>query len=446
MSHIPEDILNHIYSHLQVSGEVGKHEDDYEKLATLASICLCSKTYHRIALPHLYVELDTRANRDHPKPFLEHGGALNRYLRTVVERPAYRSFLQRLRVGWFRAAEDVFADDSSIFDPDPETLRQQLSVTKDLKASEPFMFRERLEEGLSTGLQDAKLALLLCLCPEITFLQIACVNAMESTLLMSVVGHAAVLANPSGNVPLQKVKEVNVRSVDGYDMALMSEAWPMLRLPSLTTLRARGMDPNGFERGPHSRLFGLKHVYFDDIPFDGDEVLDAFLSQCRSLETLAISYCAHHMADLSASVSQIGALLNRKAKLLRRLTLYIHEAGRESEGEHQVEHLRNLDQLEELIISWNNLSGDVKHLADAKWLQSKLPVSLRTLRILNAQVSRDIESDQETKQSPDLARLLGLSAGQHPVMVMQADSNYWFASLGHDKVITMERTRTAERL
>ena len=410
---IPEEVLTTIVSCLAVPNGPLIAEDPYRRPdikryplgwngqpLTLSQLCLTSKKLRRIAEPVLY--------RTFPSIYL---GKLRWFLRSIIARPYLATFVEEVCFEDFDTRAHYEDSDRDPM-PMPEEFgcffkqaMMSLQPPSDLATEWASVFDE--------GIEDAEVALLVSLCPNLGMIDFTLPWVLEDSILYKVVMQRCLAISAGSLQPasligqrLSRLREVNIR---GFDCNCFSsdDFFCFMRLPTLDTFRLPYyLDCN--RPGPMQMSHSIKHISFVDCWLSSSN-LCAQLRTWPNLESLELHWAEGHpyrsQEDIRVQTldfTAIGECLRLNNTQLKRLKIdpvEPHNIGmRRFHG--KLGSLVELDKLRNLAIPDTEIFG-IGGLAT----DDALPHSLTELNILptfwnpdgpNDCKNYEIESLQET--------------------------------------------------
>ncbi|KAK4957501.1 hypothetical protein LTR10_005466 [Elasticomyces elasticus] len=367
MSTLPEELLQHVFSHLHLSGEPRARNEDRIRLSTLASISLANRTCYRVVKPHMYHTLiledyyHTTRRRD--------------FLRTLVQNPDTGSLVQLFYAGSWSVEAD-YENTTWQPEPVPDDLKREALVALD-GAELPTSLRDHLRLALARGIEDAEIALLLLLISNLRLLDISASFHAKDSLAMSVIQHR----------PLQHLSEVKVSHSDTEGSSSMDGSVALLQLPALNTFRGRMIDCNSESSALLAPIRStLKRAFFTMSLLDAVG-LQRLLVACPDLETLSVHWGSATVGISSIEYALFGQALRDHGKRLKNLHLKPEDAevfDDSLDSDPPLGSLKELAVLRLLNVTHHALCGTTGTAPG--YLAQTLPYSLRTLRIADAQV------------------------------------------------------------
>ncbi|KAK6436617.1 hypothetical protein LTR95_007187 [Oleoguttula sp. CCFEE 5521] len=375
MAQLPEELILLICVHLRPAD--GKRMTRVLTTRTLLSLCLTSRDWYRVARPQLYQMLDFEDRRI---------SSFRPAVRTLHEHPQFRGAVHELRVKSWKKDHDietVLLSEAPLLD---DALHVPLdSLTLGLSDDDEL----KLRHGIRSGLEDADLALLLYLCPEIEVMSFVSSWESREFLVYTAFRHAStdplLAASPDWDVvprPLQHVREVAVTCRDTYERTEIDEIGPILRSPSLVTLKGNRLCVHGAHVPIIAVTTTLKHLILDITCADIGGI-GCVLSTCQSLETLSLRW-----GDESAFASAA-----REGRNLKHLRV---ERSEIAEIPIWPADLLSLPDLESLSLPAGGSFGAEMEESDKYHLLENLPTTLRTLELTGSDESLCDHVDYDT--------------------------------------------------
>ncbi|KAF2768051.1 hypothetical protein EJ03DRAFT_135716 [Teratosphaeria nubilosa] len=377
MADLPEELLQHICFCLR--GRRPHLPSPYSahllhkniNLTTLASFSLASKACNRAARASLHYTLDIREARS---------SRLRPFLSTIIQHPDAVALLHELYTDGIQTERDLERGHAKPSALPAGFLASCKAVVEGLAVS--TQLQKRVASGLEKGLQDAELALLLCLCPNLRLWDLVAVHRFDETICMAVIREALQIRRLSASMPLQHLCEAKVSHWDTEGAANMTEVQPILALPAFRTFQGHMVACDQETPLTSPGPLKLRHAYFQESILNAID-FECLLSACPHLETLSVHWGSAVVGRSEIDWIGIGAALRRHGKALRNLTLKPEEAFC-SEGLEDVPgplgDLTALESLRMLSLPLDVLVRQPKDL-DNNWLANRLPVSLETLRL-----------------------------------------------------------------
>ncbi|CAJ2514205.1 Uu.00g023240.m01.CDS01 [Anthostomella pinea] len=380
MPQLSEELVQLIFSHLRVSTSAPNKRGQIDRVGpkTLASACLVSKTFLRVAQPELYHTLDLR-----------YYGSPRRLLTSIAHRRELAACVRKVYIESWATQEDVDNEGPTTSPPEPALASEFSQLVEAIAFSTPL--QDRLLVGLRDGLEDAEFALLLASCWNVEFLQFSAVFDLPSTLTAEVVRAASTQANDTTryNPPLRRIHELHVDHWDTEDSTDLADLSGFLQLPALETLHGN-MLSLGEESEPLPTS-NLKQVSLQWSVFDASGFSN-LLSACPQLTSLTVEWGGASVGESEIKFDEIGAALRDHGTALRKLRLDPKDAEEFSGEEHDaplgdltsLTSLRSLTVPQAALLGENTLDDEDGEDSDMppSFLASTLPHSIETLRIL----------------------------------------------------------------
>lgn len=346
MTPLPEEIFGLILSFLQpeIDHELDSWYDvqashlDWVKRRTLAAICRVSHKCYRLASPLLYREVRILSGER------EESQAL---LRTLLSRPDIAAETRELRIGEWK---DANTNEPASLGQMQDALGSALKAVRNLGLS-PGLEND-LVDALRAGVEDAVIVVLLGSCTGIERLDMSAqyhmsglegtdIPADHPTLVWrffeeiagrnercnSALEEAPAVIRPMTDVqrPLSRVRHVVLLSLHPDRIGGADALDAILRLPSIETLQARGVEAFGgvFPEDLTNRsdvASTLKKATFESSIFDAGGIAD-LLQACPQLESLSIEWHNYEHYVEEFSFDDIAEALSRYGTGLQYLTL-----------------------------------------------------------------------------------------------------------------------------
>lgn len=412
MSTLPEELLQHIFSNLVISGEPVARNEDGVKLSALANISLANKTCYRIVRPHLYntVVLEGYTQTDRRRQIL----------RTLLDYPDAREMVQKIHAGGWSTKADSQARNEQC-NPAPDDLKSKMLAATD--AALPASTRSRMLQELEEGVEDAEIALLLLLSPKLRLLDFSAAFRISQSLTVAVVQLAHPVNGQEGELarPLQLLSEVRVGYDDTEDALDVGDVAATLQLPALETFRGRMIACDHESTGAILKLKSqLKRLYLESSLLDALG-LERLMVACPSLETISMHWGSAIVGASEIEYTRIGQALRRHGSKLKNLRFKPEQAesfDEDIDRDSPLGSLKELESLRLLAVPYAALCG-ARPATDPNYLLRNLPTSLRTLNIADAEVPKvdesDIESSDEDEEDADDTNALDMQL----IQVMQ---------------------------
>ncbi|KAK4902213.1 hypothetical protein LTR27_001116 [Elasticomyces elasticus] len=386
MSTLPEELLQHVFSYLHLSGEPRARNQDKVRLSTMASISLANRMCYRVVKPHMY---HTLILEDY-----DHTARRRNILRTLLQDADTGSLVQLFYAGSWSLEVD-YENTTWQPEPVPDDLKRDALFALD-GAGLPTSLRDHLRLQLARGVEDAEIALLLLLVPNIRLLDISVSFHVKESLAMSVIQQG----------PLQHLSEVKVSHSDTEGSSSIDGLVALLRLPALDTFRGRMIDCNSESSTLLEPIRStLKRVFFNMSLLDAVG-LQRLLVACPDLETLSVHWGSATVGDSSIEYRAIGQALRNHGTKLKNLHLKPEDAevfDDSLDSDSPLDSLKELAALRLLNVPYHALCATTGTVP--KYLVQVLPYSLRTLRIADAEESSSVEDDEDSNEEAFLLDL-----------------------------------------
>ncbi|KAF2148054.1 hypothetical protein K461DRAFT_283140 [Myriangium duriaei CBS 260.36] len=370
--YLPEEILHNIAKNLEVD--------------QLLKFSRASRTCHRLAQPALYAHL---------KPDYEHLYAL---LRTLTDQPEKAAFVRSIVLDHFYPFEYDMEESHGDKLPPTEELSKLFAAAESLSLTSQVV--DRLRRGLQDNSTDAKLALLLCLCPGVESLSMPeTAYFIQDSVVISVLGESGPLpvSGPSRDGPstdrrFQSLTEVQINHADteGSTHAFALES--IIFLPAIKTLNGHMLDFLGRQRFSTPRYSSIREIKltYSIIDSGGWEQL---LIACPDLRSLSIEFGDAILgAECELSWASVGTSLRTHGLRLEKLSFesemdnFFLEELDESMGS-----LSSLSLLQTLNLPYDSLFGRTGQMAHPQRLKDMVPKTLRSLCL-------QVDSDPELRE------------------------------------------------
>ena len=300
MGELPEELLQHVFLHLRPSGFIDGNPIEERNLQTLLSISLASKAFNRIVRPFIFYTLSPSTQRETCLPSL---------LRTLIERPGTADLVKHLYLSDWVTELSVAHEFAHPVVPGAAAMERYERTLDSIGLQSDL--QERLRDRLSEGLQDAEVALLICICNKLSMLDIFFTYGWESSLVgavfeaySAVQGSAdAVSSGPAmssessashtgtHSVSFESLREVKVEPLHEESSMTIADVSSFLRLPALRSFEGRNLFS-----GDYTDLSQLKSsvqaVHLKESVIDGHN-LKELLGACPALETLSLHGMTH---------------------------------------------------------------------------------------------------------------------------------------------------------
>lgn len=393
MAQLPEELLSQICSYLRIAAEPGARRDDRIKLSTLASVSLASRALSRAARPHLYrtLSIDSCDYCARSRPIIS----------ALLQRPETARLVQHLHTEtWQTKAELRLTNAQPV--PAQSALRTQLLAAAGSLEATPRSRRE-LQDGLREGLDDAEYALLLRLCTNLQVWKAHAGYAVQESLVFATVREAvanqALGGSPLTSRPLQHLREVEIRHGDTEGATDLSSLADILRLPALEKFKGHMLSCNESTDLPKSLQSMVKRIHLTFSLLDGSG-LEKLLSACPDLETLSVQWGSSIVGVSRIEYDRMGAALRQRGTKLKSLRLRPEDAvtlDDNPDTRPPLGSLQGMTSLRMLAVPYTTLFGgpDISSDQSPDWLRETIPVSLRTLRIADADDEESAELDAQ---------------------------------------------------
>ncbi|KAK3622785.1 hypothetical protein LTR56_021986 [Elasticomyces elasticus] len=422
---LPEELLDHIFSNLRISAKGYSRNEDGVNLATMSNVSLVNRTCYRIVRPHLYHTLIWEDSR--------YSGRATNFLRTCLQHQGTGNLVQALHVeSWSLVVNNE--GHSEHLDQVLEEIRCGLLAAVDTFGL-PTDIQQRLLSQLAYGVEDAQLALLLLLAPNVQYLEICASSGAFQSLVMSVLRPERVCQNPSTSAhafvrPLQQLLEVKITHSEYEGGLNIDEFLPLVQLPMLEVLRGNMIACNSQSTHHlHQHSSSLKKIYFDWSLLD-DVGLERLLTACPELEALSVHWAPATTGAPAFKNRSLGRALRYYGSKLINLRLNPRDAERDRlDQDPPLGSLREIESLRLLEVTYHALCG---HNLETRpsYLKQVLPFSLRMLRIAAADPAKTHEVlDDESDDDVEDSRLTTVSVLDMQLIEVMQDSRFAELSL-----------------
>lgn len=304
---LPDEILLGIFRHFAISDEVDVDLNHYthksttwRKIKTLAKLCLVCKTFQVLATPLLYQTFPKpntiyqryRHFPPEPRPCPH----LRLFLRTVMERPSLGLLVKNLFIGPFEMKTDARAQNHNHPYPCTEELRQQSRQTASrfLMPNHSNWTKDLCDE---VSLEDAEIALLLCLVDNISELSLTFAMSYHDLVDSSYSLGFLEAFNPSVTARLPSYGHLRTLSLT---LPRLSEAkttaafnFPRIsdvcRISTLESLYLSGFFDYWSQRSGGNKLVKLRHLELSACSLPTTEI-SKLLNLCPNLTSLDLEY------------------------------------------------------------------------------------------------------------------------------------------------------------
>lgn len=316
------------------SETVKQHDRVVQK--TLVSLCLVSKQLRAIFQPQLYgsfakysrsfarnrlLEADSEWRHKYyqcsEQNFVRKTTRLEKFLRTLIERPDLAVMVEQVRIGWVIENSALEGKIQKLYERLPLHGTLGSTFVNTLRVFQGFermslQTRKSWLEDLREGEEKAEVALLLIILPNLRFLRIESrrgdlgqyVQELHDALLDSrptswtiesgqgMLWKRPVNFQPQSQQPpqiLRSLESLNVWSnCDGTGS--LGRCANFLSLPSLTSFDARGLEQwdRGFQLRPNISLTSLQHLTLVHCRLSGSAI-ESLLTECTSLRSLTLN-------------------------------------------------------------------------------------------------------------------------------------------------------------
>ncbi|EME82876.1 uncharacterized protein MYCFIDRAFT_196315 [Pseudocercospora fijiensis CIRAD86] len=382
---LPEEIIDRIFSHLCVTADLARRNEDQLRLSTLASIARSSKTLNRIVEHHLYQTIDCRTHIDTTR--------LRQFIRALLYNPDAASHVQQIRLqDWDVGSRGLILIQESD-GPEELALGGAALVTQIRNAmtasSLPMDLKDDLQNMLSNdpACPDAELALLLVLCTNARHLDIVCDVDIPSSFVLRV---AEAVHMPSSHAdkkrPLEHLSELHVAHSDTEGHTSIADVHDLLQLPRLRTFRGHMLACDQLwplprtVRSPVKRIF-LQYSLLDHLG------LESILQACPSLTTLSVEWAGSTVGECCIDMNMFGQTLRTFGANLEVIRLKPEMAACFDEShDHRtsIGSMASLASLRELTAPYTTFFGREQDRPERyPQLAEILPESLRLLRMVD---------------------------------------------------------------
>lgn len=427
MANLPEEILDSIFAHLQPvrqprsellhrvkfssSGPVSSvhfSPNDHSNRQTLASVCTASRTFYRMAYPHLYHTLHLEGRSLRPRLLL----------RSLLRNPRLVAEVRQLRISgpsWNTHTRNSpgrplnHSSDECSSDDDLALLSYPIVESLPISAAN----KKRLHKGFTERSEDCELACIVAICTSLEILDLPAFNHLRGSILMFIAkelygkkpgdpiskelsgrqkSRMDLTQESETSKPLSRVREVSLAKARIRHHIQVYEFAELVYLPSLQTLRTLGVNLTPIEvprfntrvRTSSLTILSLNHCMVQTTS------LPALLKRCPLLETLSLSNAYFIPQNPTTCFPDIGAAITACAKQLQGLYLRPTNAFMSTQDVHALGPLHDLESLRRLVVPGLMLCGRPKaaviKLGEYEAWQAgsfldRLPVNLEQLQI-----------------------------------------------------------------
>ena len=368
MPYLPDELMLRILDEFTISdpriARANGQRGCQDSVRTLHSLCLVTRDFHRLTESYLY--------RAYMKPDSNHvsiikdnyigsvthtsrltippNKSLRQFINRLIDRPDLAQHVEYISLDRWRNESSPYLDDD--FQESPPTCEKaklfneaaaQSLVIKGVNG-EAFdgTIRSRLGwlDSLEAGNEDAEIALLLALTPNLAQLAITLPDGTASGIqrridrphfsrrVLSTTLAAMATSPASSGLPLMKLEHLTVsgHKTDGgtgFELDAMSH---FLQLPSLRTLRAEAAVAhhernNACNWGVGIGQSKLTHVQLDGSLFDA-RALETILASCPLLETFELRFGDQdNRGEYRIDFTRLGEALRLHCRGLKKLVL-----------------------------------------------------------------------------------------------------------------------------
>lgn len=421
MGELPEELLQQVFIHLRPSGFIDGNPTETRKLQTLLDISLASKAFNRIVRPFIFHTLSPSTQRKSCLPSL---------LRTLIERPGTADLVKHLYLSDWETQLGVEHGFARPVVPDAEAIERYDRTLDSIVLRSDL--QQRLRDRLSEGLQDAAVALLICICNKLSMLDITFTYGWESSLVGAIFeaysaaqGSAdAISSGPAmssessashtgtHSVSFESLREVKVEPFCEESSMTIADVSSFLRLPALRNFEGRNLI-SVYHTDLSQLRSSVQAVYLKECVTDGHNLKELF-GACPALETLSL----HGMTDFEpwahdgeVTYRAWGKVLESCGSRLKRLSLRIDDRGNVDDSWldgiplGSLVHLSSLEHLEapvEALCGHRRICQEDDDTGpdfwdSEKYLASILPKSLKTLQLFWTYMDDDDFQTRDTQ-------------------------------------------------
>lgn len=392
---LPEELLQEIFSNLQVSGTPGLHlAEDSLRRRTLTAVCLTSKQCCRLAQPILYHTIRVGG----------YDGSTRRVWEGVMQRPELASFVKSMYIDcWeFPRIESEASERQRIFERAQYETKVSDAIqeaTKDAMLPLSTTFGADYEEVESfqlAGIDDGMLAFLVAICKNLQCLEIVAPHLFEDcSYVFSTLENMATLAVP-GTQGLPKLSELSIQHWDTENAFEASIATRLWAFPSLQIFRGHMLCWQ--DQVPPAALWrsNIREAHLTYSLIEASRIY-TLLSYCPMLEALSIEWGDATVGDdCIIEYQHIGQVLRDLPNVSRNLKKLVLNHNNSDYFEYSDEafhapmgSLKVLESLEHLavgaiaLIGEDDEEGDNYPNFEPQPLENLLPDSLCTLDIFS---------------------------------------------------------------
>ncbi|KAK4895317.1 hypothetical protein LTR27_006660 [Elasticomyces elasticus] len=355
----PEEILQLVFSYLDLGTFDDSSDGKNERLSTLVRISCVSKTFRRVVRPMLYRTLGIED---------WHLERRRNLLQTLLEHPGTGKLVQHFASGdWYtRHGHDQRNEPPMPLSGDMKAVLLPCADVIGLPATLAYRLRWELEQGI----EDAETAMLMLMMPGLRLLELRCPHGYVHSLVHAVLPHAF----------LAELIEVSVSSESSYPLFLVDLA-PLIQLPTLRSFKGDNVSAHEVSTKVIGRgIPPLKQLHLDSCPLD-ENSFEAVLHTYPGLESLFWSADAN--MSYHTRYNKIGVILRSSGLGMKDLHISVGS----TDYDHlfpgpsaSLGNLRELASLQHLHVTYGGLLGEPSD-ASLSHLTNILPFSLQTLFI-----------------------------------------------------------------
>lgn len=385
---MPDELLREIFMWINVyvnesmwSPEYDRHRRNSERVKTLCSLCLTSKSFREIAEPLLYHTFVT-ADIDTTLPA---------FLRRVIEQPRFARELRYLDIGVLQGG--VLGDSLRPYSKDDFAVLKAAAEDIDYPRKEAWI------KALSKGLADAELALLLAHTPNLERInmEIWCQNEEELYTWVMIQQAGPTVSNPTvhGFSALKSISVAHGDTEDGLELGFLID---FMGLPSLREIVGNAcswsFDDGTYDQPPAPQwpwdISNVENMSFTFSDFS-DAALANLIGACKALKTFECHWGGAIIGAAEFEFPGLGRALIHQKDSLRTLLLDVSESYTVRDGDMPrpvgMGSLRDFRALTKLEISVVLLTGEEDLNAEEELervnLAKILPPSLEELILLD---------------------------------------------------------------
>ena len=336
-----------------------KLKDWQAAVTTLSNLCLASRSMCRVAQPVLHrcfsrtYDISSKSEVNRLDPKMIQPRRLKQLLRTLLDRPDLASQMRSIRLLTFLPSIEPESEDEDSHDPKVEheivyrdddlldaLVAASYKIARPDPQSENSKWHEDWRHNLAMGTDNAELALLLTLVPNLRVLDLETPHTTFGqdlhSLFGQVFGNASFMSDgrlPPSRVPsyqyhatqhshsssiLPRLEKITLRHGTGAPIVDISQCLSMITIPTLTSCSLNGcwydLDPDYAH--PHVPLHNLRDLHLENMQI-GSFGLRSIMEGCSNLRSLELVYSKYTDELVDVSQSFIDELVKVSGTLER---------------------------------------------------------------------------------------------------------------------------------